>query len=74
MRYPIDIKELGILLDLWKQGCEMLESIISNITDKRKLENAERLYCLGKYILNSVKTVVNMSFRAKCIENRKFME
>ena len=60
MRYPIDIKELGILLDLWKQGCEMLESIISNITDKRKLENAERLYCLGKYILNSVKTVVNI--------------
>ena len=59
-RYPIDIRELGTLLELWGRGLEMLDGIIRNTKNSRKLENAERLYALGKYIFNSVRTVVNI--------------
>lgn len=60
MRYPIDLKELATLLELWGRGLEMLEKVISRIKDSRKLENAERLFALGKYIFNSVRTVINI--------------
>jgi hypothetical protein len=60
MRYPIDIKELGILITLWEKGLDNLQEVINNSKNPRKLENCERLFGLGKYMLNTIKTVVNI--------------
>ena len=60
MRYPIDIKELGILITLWEKGLDNLQEVINNSKNPRKLENCERLLGLGKYMLNTIKTVVNI--------------
>ena len=60
MRYPIDIKELGILISLWEKGLDNLQEVIYNAQNPRKLENCERLFGLGKYMLNTIKTVVNI--------------
>lgn len=60
MRYPIDIKELGVLITLWEKGLDNLQEVINNAQNPRKLENCERLFGLGKYMLNTIKTVVNI--------------
>lgn len=59
-RYPIDIKRLEKLIKIWSQGCELLDSILPEMPNGRKLENGEFLQALGRYILNSVKTVLHI--------------
>ena len=60
MRYPIDIRELNIILELWNEGCELLDKLLPEMPEGRKQDNGIRLRALGGYIANSVKTTINI--------------
>ena len=60
LRYPVDLQELDIMLKLWSQGCELLNQLLANMPQGRKSENGIRLLALGRYMENSVRTVINI--------------
>ena len=59
LRYPVEIKELETMLAMWDDGLKKLAAVQSRI-DSRKQENYERLYALGKFIRNSIRTTLHM--------------
>ena len=60
MRYPIDLREMAVMQDLWLKGLELLENLLPQMPEGRKRENGEYLKCLGYYILATIKTVINI--------------
>ena len=59
LRYPVEIKELEKMLEMWNSGLEKLAAAKA-LADERRLDNYERLFALGKFIRNSIRTTLNM--------------
>ena len=60
MRYPIDLKEMATMQELWQKGLDLLKSLLSEMPVGRKRTNGEFLRGLGEYILATIKTVINV--------------
>ncbi len=59
LRYPMEIRELKKMLDMWNEGLESLKSVAELIADK-DLENYNRLCALGLFIRNSIITTTHI--------------
>ena len=60
MRYPVDLRELSSLLEIWGQGSALLDTLIPAMQPGRKRAAGEYLRALGGYAANSIKTVINI--------------
>ncbi len=60
MRYPIDLREMAVMQELWQKGLDLLKSLLSEMPEGRKRTNGEFLRGLGEYILATIKTVINV--------------
>ena len=59
LRYPVELRDLEKMLSLWEKGLASLEQALAQM-DRKKRVNGERLYALGKFIRNAVRTVIHM--------------
>jgi hypothetical protein len=59
MRNPVEVKRLTAMLKMWDEGLELIRKALARVPAK-KLDEAERLYALGKFISCSIKTTLNM--------------
>ena len=59
-RYPIDLKELDKMLDLWMQGMELLKKLLPQMPAGHKSDNGARLYAMGQYIVGTIHTVIHV--------------
>ncbi len=59
LRYPVELRDLEKMLALWEQGLASLEQALA-LMPERKRAAGERLYALGKFIRNAVRTVIHM--------------
>ncbi len=59
MRYPVELKELAMMLAIWNDGLKTAETAIS-VTPRAKRDNAKRLAALGRFIRNSIITVIHI--------------
>ena len=59
LRYPHELKELGILLQMWEEGLAIVENALDKMPENKKT-NGIFLRALGKFIRNSIKTTLNM--------------
>jgi hypothetical protein len=58
-RYPIDLKELDKMLDLWMQGMALLKKLLPQMPSGHKADNGARLYAMGQYIVGTIHTVIH---------------
>ncbi|OQA82012.1 MAG: hypothetical protein BWY31_03466 [Lentisphaerae bacterium ADurb.Bin242] len=59
IRYPIEIRELQTMLSEWENGLVLLENALESM-EKSKRPDGERLYALGKFIRNAIRTTVGI--------------
>ena len=59
MRYPVEIKIMSQSLKKWEKGVDFMSKAVALSPDKKR-ENAEKMLCLGKFIANSVKTIIHL--------------
>ncbi len=59
LRYPVEIKELEKMLEMWQSGLDGLSKVLPLIPENKK-DNGELLFALGKFIRNSIRTTLNM--------------
>ena len=59
LRYPVDLKYLAKMLEIWEKGLAILEAALPKMQGAKR-ENGERLALLGKFIRNSVITTTNV--------------
>ena len=59
LRYPVELRDLERMLALWEQGLALLEQALALMPEKKRA-GGERLYALGKFIRNAVRTVIHM--------------
>ena len=59
LRFPVEIKELQIMLEMWNGGLDRLTAA-RPLADPDKLDEFDRLLALGKFIRNSIRTTLNM--------------
>lgn len=59
LRYPVDLQDLARMKAQWKEGLALVEKAIALMPDCKK-ENGEYLYGIGKFILNSICTVIHI--------------
>ena len=58
-RLPVEVKFLHVFVDLWQKGIEFLERALGKVP-QGKMEEALRMLGLGRFILNSAKTAINV--------------
>ena len=59
LRYPVEIKELETMLNMWNEGLDKLTAT-RPLADPDKQDDFDRLLALGKFIRNSIRTTLNM--------------
>lgn len=59
LRFPIEIAELEQMLPAWEKGVDLLGKTLPLIPEEQKQEG-ERLYRLGRFIRNSIKTTLGI--------------
>ena len=59
LRYPAEIRDLEIMEDMWNEGLALVEQAQTLIPEKKK-DDGKRLWCLGKFIRNSIRTTRSM--------------
>ena len=59
LRYPVDLKYLAEMLELWEKGMAILDAALPKMKGAKR-ENGERLALLGKFIRNSTITTSNV--------------
>jgi len=59
LRYPSELKRLAKMLDVWETGLTAAEKAMTAAPEAKRA-NAERLYLLGKFIRNSIRTTTNI--------------
>lgn len=55
-RYPIELRELEKMQELWDAGCSHMEQLIAALPEGRKHDQAVRLHALGRFISAAVRT------------------
>lgn len=59
LRYPVELKDLEKMLELWEKGLSVLEEALPLMPPKKR-DNGDRLYALAKFMRNAVRTVIHM--------------
>ena len=59
MRYPIEIKVMQQSLKKWQKGIEFMEKAVA-LAPENKQKNANKLLGIGKFVANSVITVIHL--------------
>lgn len=59
MRFPVEIRTLTKVLKCWEQGVSFMEKAIA-LAPERKKADAEKMLGLGRYIANSIVTIIHM--------------
>lgn len=59
LRYPVEIADLGKMLEAWNRGLEQAEEAVTAASPRYRPE-CERLYALGKFIRNSIITTIHI--------------
>lgn len=59
LRYPVDLKYLAKMLELWEQGIALLAQALPKMSGAKR-ENGDRLAALGKFIRNSIVTTIHV--------------
>ena len=59
LRYPNDLKDLAKMEKAWQEGLALVEDAVKVMPENKK-ENGEFLYGIGKFILNSIRTVLHI--------------
>ncbi len=59
LRYPVELKDLEKMLELWEKGLSVLEAALP-LMPPEKRDNGDRLYALAKFMRNAVRTVIHM--------------
>ncbi len=58
IRFPIEIKALKKVITKWQKGIDGIEKAL-NTTPENKQRNAQKMLCLGKFILTSLITTLH---------------
>jgi len=59
LRYPVEIEELEKMLKIWNEGLACMDKALK-VMDLKKIKNGERLAALGRFIRNSIVTVIHI--------------
>ena len=55
LRYPAEIRDLEVMEEMWNEGLALVEQAQALIPENKK-DDGKRLWCLGKFIRNSIRT------------------
>ena len=78
LRYPLEIEKLEKMLTAWNNGLDILKKTLPDM-DVRKLQEGQRLFALGKFIRNAIKTTIGikrwwlLNMRLQVCSNKKDM-